>query len=39
MRAAGALLPEELALVEAWVKQVTGAKKLWTGSDAGRGAT
>ena len=29
MRAANALLPEELALVEAWVKQVTGAKKLW----------
>jgi len=29
MRAAHALLPEELALVEAWVKQVTGAKKLW----------
>jgi hypothetical protein len=29
MRAAGALLPEELALVEAWVKQVTGARKLW----------
>jgi hypothetical protein len=30
MRAAGALLPGELAPVEAWVKQVTGAKKLWT---------
>ncbi len=30
MRAAGALLPDELALVEAWVKQVTGAKRLWT---------
>jgi hypothetical protein len=29
MRAAGALLPDELALVEAWVRQVTGAKKLW----------
>lgn len=29
MRAAGALLPDELALVEAWVKKVTGAKKLW----------
>jgi hypothetical protein len=29
MRAAGALLPDELALVEAWVKQVTGANKLW----------
>ena len=29
MRAAGALLPDELALVEAWVKQVTGASKLW----------
>jgi hypothetical protein len=29
MRAAGALLPDELALVEAWVKQVTGARKLW----------
>ena len=28
-RAAGALLPDELALVETWVKQVTGAKKLW----------
>jgi hypothetical protein len=32
MRAAGALLPEEMALVEAWVKQVTGARKLWTGA-------
>ena len=30
MRAAGALLPGELAPVEAWVRQVTGAKKLWT---------
>lgn len=30
MRAVGALLPDELALVEAWVKQVTGAKRLWT---------
>ena len=29
MRAAGALLPDELALVEAWVKKMTGAKKLW----------
>jgi hypothetical protein len=29
MRAAGALLPDELALVEAWVRRVTGAKKLW----------
>ena len=29
MRAAGALLPDELALVEAWVKQVTGARRLW----------
>jgi hypothetical protein len=29
MRAAGALLPAELALVEAWVKQVTGARRLW----------
>jgi hypothetical protein len=29
MRAAGALLPDELALVEAWVKQVSGAKRLW----------
>lgn len=29
MRAAGALLPDELAQVEAWVRQVTGAKKLW----------
>jgi hypothetical protein len=32
MRAAGALLPSELAIVEAWVKKVTGAKKLWTES-------
>jgi hypothetical protein len=32
MRAAGALEPSELAIVEAWVKQVTGAKKLWTES-------
>jgi hypothetical protein len=32
MRAAGALLPDELALVEAWVKQVTGARRLWTES-------
>ncbi|MDB5951890.1 MAG: hypothetical protein JWR65_3745 [Massilia sp.] len=32
MRAALALLPDELAIVEAWVRQVTGAKKLWTGS-------
>jgi hypothetical protein len=30
MRAAGALLPDELALVEAWVKLVTGARRLWT---------
>jgi hypothetical protein len=29
MRAAGALLPDELAPVEAWVRQVTGAKRLW----------
>lgn len=29
MRAAGALLPDELTLVEAWVKQVTGARRLW----------
>jgi hypothetical protein len=29
MRAAGALLPDELALVESWVKQVTGARRLW----------
>jgi hypothetical protein len=29
MRAAGALVPAELALVEAWVRQVTGAKRLW----------
>ena len=29
MRAAGALLPDELAAVEAWVKQVTGARRLW----------
>ena len=29
MRAANALLPEELAYVEAWVKKVTGSKKLW----------
>ncbi len=30
MRAPGALLPDELARVEAWVMKVTGAKKLWT---------
>jgi len=29
MRSKGALLPDELAQVEAWVKKVTGAKKLW----------
>jgi hypothetical protein len=29
MRAAGALLPDELAPVEAWVRQVTGARRLW----------
>lgn len=29
MRSPNALLPEELAYVENWVKQVTGAKKLW----------
>ncbi|HEU4843883.1 MAG TPA: DUF6445 family protein [Burkholderiaceae bacterium] len=29
MRSAGALLPDELAQVEAWVKQVTGARRLW----------
>ncbi|MES2128107.1 MAG: DUF6445 family protein [Pseudomonadota bacterium] len=29
MRVPQALLPEELAQVEAWVKQVTGAKRLW----------
>jgi hypothetical protein len=29
MRSAGALLPAELELVNAWVKQVTGAKRLW----------
>jgi hypothetical protein len=29
MRAAGALLAEELAPVEAWVRQVTGARRLW----------
>jgi hypothetical protein len=29
MRAAGALLPDELALVEVWVRQVTGARRLW----------
>lgn len=29
MRAANALLPEELALVEAWVRKVTGAARLW----------
>jgi hypothetical protein len=29
MRAAGALLAQELALVETWVKQVTGARRLW----------
>ncbi len=28
-RSAGALLPAELAAVEAWVRQVTGAKRLW----------
>jgi hypothetical protein len=30
MRAAGALLPDELALVEAWVRHATGARRLWT---------
>lgn len=30
MRAAGALLPDELGLVEAWVRQATGARRLWT---------
>lgn len=29
MRSQGALLPDELAQVEAWVRKVTGAKKLW----------
>ncbi|MET3133415.1 hypothetical protein AAKU55_003705 [Oxalobacteraceae bacterium GrIS 1.11] len=29
MRSAGALLPDELAQVEAWVRKVTGAKRLW----------
>lgn len=29
MRSAGALLPEELAQVEAWVRRVTGARRLW----------
>jgi hypothetical protein len=29
MRAANALRPDELAWVETWVKQQTGAKKLW----------
>ncbi|NRR32280.1 hypothetical protein HSX11_19060 [Oxalobacteraceae bacterium] len=29
MRSAGALTPEELAYVEAWVRKVTGAKRLW----------
>ncbi len=29
MRSEQALLPDELAYVEAWVKQVTGAKRLW----------
>lgn len=29
MRSPGALMPEELAAVEAWVKKVTGAKRLW----------
>ncbi|HZX28816.1 MAG TPA: DUF6445 family protein [Telluria sp.] len=28
-RAPNALLPEEMAYVEAWVRKVTGAKKLW----------
>lgn len=28
-RAPGALLPDELALVDAWVRKVTGAKRLW----------
>lgn len=28
-RAPGALLPEELALVDAWVRKVTGARRLW----------
>ena len=29
MRAADALLPEELERVEAWVKEKTGASRLW----------
>ncbi|CAN7572407.1 DUF6445 family protein [Pseudoduganella sp. LjRoot289] len=29
MRSPAALLPDELAAVEAWVRKVTGAKKLW----------
>ena len=29
MRSAGALLPQELAAVETWVRKVTGAKRLW----------
>lgn len=28
-RAPGALLPDELALVDAWVRKVTGARRLW----------
>jgi hypothetical protein len=32
MRSPNALSPEELAYVEAWVKKVTGAKRLWTGT-------
>lgn len=29
MRSAGALLPQELEYVEAWVRKMTGAKRLW----------
>jgi hypothetical protein len=32
MRSPNALAPEELAFVEAWVKKMTGAKRLWTGT-------
>ncbi len=38
MRAMPALLPEELAQVEAWVKGATGARKLWVESSP-EGAT
>jgi len=32
MRALPALLPEEIAFVEAWAKKQTGAKRLWQGA-------